>query len=151
MTEIKLPKTVVGRSKRLGRGYGSGKGGHTSSRGQKGQKSRGSLGILFEGLKVRKSLLHRLPFHRGKTKFAARPKPLVIPVDVLNLFNNGDKVNVDSLIAKGIVRASEARSYGVKILGGSALSKKVIVELELSSSARKAIESAGGTVNQGKK
>ena len=41
--------------KRLGRGYGSGVGGHTSNRGQKGQKSRTDLHILFEGLKVKKS------------------------------------------------------------------------------------------------
>ena len=38
-----LPKTSARRAKRLGHGYGSGKGGHTSSRGQKGQLSRGSV------------------------------------------------------------------------------------------------------------
>ena len=37
-----LPKITKPKNKRLGRGYGSGKGGHTSSRGQKGQNSRGS-------------------------------------------------------------------------------------------------------------
>ncbi len=54
--------------KRLGRGYGSGKGGHTSGRGQKGQKSRGRIHPLFEGQKTKKSLIQRLPLLRGKGK-----------------------------------------------------------------------------------
>lgn len=61
--------------KRLGRGYGSGKGGHTSSRGQKGQKSRTDVHILFEGLKVKKSTIKKFPLLRGKGKFLAKPKP----------------------------------------------------------------------------
>lgn len=70
--EIRLPKVVTKRKKILGRGIGSGKGGHTSSRGQKGQKSRGGVHILFEGMKTKKSLIKRLPLMRGKGKF--KPK-----------------------------------------------------------------------------
>jgi large subunit ribosomal protein L15 len=66
---IRLPKVVQKSKKRVGRGIGSGKGGHTSGRGQKGQKSRGKIGILFEGMKMKKSLLKRLPKMRGKGKF----------------------------------------------------------------------------------
>lgn len=62
-------------TKRLGRGYGSGKGGHTSGRGQKGQKSRTKIHILFEGLKVKKSTLKKFPLLRGKGKFLAKAKP----------------------------------------------------------------------------
>lgn len=69
---IKLPKIKTKSKKRLGRGIGSGKGGHTSSRGQKGQKSRGSINILFEGMKMKKSLIKRLPLQRGKGKFKSR-------------------------------------------------------------------------------
>jgi len=64
-----LPKVVERSKKRRGRGIGSGKGGHTSGRGEKGQKSRGSIGVLFEGMKMKKSLLKRLPLMRGKGKF----------------------------------------------------------------------------------
>ena len=67
-----LPKVVGKRKKRVGRGYGSGKGGHTTGRGQKGQKARGSKHVLFEGLKVKKSMLKRVPLMRGKGKF--KPK-----------------------------------------------------------------------------
>jgi ribosomal protein L15 len=61
-------------AKRLGRGYGSGKGGHTSSRGQKGQKTRATIHILFEGLKVKKSTIKKFPLLRGKGKFRAKPR-----------------------------------------------------------------------------
>lgn len=68
----RLPKVTTRKAKRLGRGIGSGKGGHTSSRGQKGQKSRGGINVLFEGMKMKKSLLKRLPKARGKGKFHAK-------------------------------------------------------------------------------
>ncbi len=71
---ITLPKVIKKSKKRVGRGMGSGKGSHTSGRGQKGQKSRGDLHILFEGLKVKKSFLKRLPLKRGKAKFNSRLK-----------------------------------------------------------------------------
>lgn len=66
---INLPKVVHKSKKRVGRGMGSGKGSHTSGRGQKGQKSRGKISVLFEGMKMKKSLLKRLPLVRGKGKF----------------------------------------------------------------------------------
>jgi ribosomal protein L15 len=69
---MNLLKTVAKSKKRFGRGMGSGKGSHTSSRGQKGQKSRGSIGVLFEGMKVKKSFFKRLPLNRGKGKFHAK-------------------------------------------------------------------------------
>lgn len=68
MNRIRLPKIKQRSQKRLGRGYGSGKGGHTSSRGQKGQKSRTKVNVLFEGIKVKKSLIKKLPFQRGRGK-----------------------------------------------------------------------------------
>ena len=61
--------------KRLGRGYGSGKGGHTSSRGQKGQKSRTDVHVLFEGLKV-KNLLLKISTFKRKRKVLAKPKSI---------------------------------------------------------------------------
>ena len=71
---ITLPKVKQKTKKRVGRGHGSGKGAHTSGRGQKGQKSRGGVHIIFEGLKVKKSLIKRLPFKRGKGKFKTKLK-----------------------------------------------------------------------------
>jgi large subunit ribosomal protein L15 len=66
---IRLPKVIAKSKKRVGRGMGSGKGSHTVGRGQKGQKTRRKIGVLFEGVKMKKSLLKRLPLMRGKGKF----------------------------------------------------------------------------------
>jgi len=134
-----LPKMVAKRKKRLGRGYGSGRGGHTVGRGQKGQKARGKIGVLFEGMKVKKSLLKRLPFQKGKGKFKAGKKPLIINLEVLNLLPANSKVNLETLIKAGIVEAGEAREFGVKILGGGKLNKKLTIELPMSKSAVKKI------------
>lgn len=67
-----LLRIVSKGKKRVGRGLGSGKGGHTVGRGQKGQKTRGKISPLFEGTKVKKSLIKRLPLLRGKGKL--KPK-----------------------------------------------------------------------------
>lgn len=69
-----LPKTTSRKRKRLGRGYGSGKGGHTVGRGAKGHKARGKVGLLFAGTKTKKSLLKGLPLQRGKGKLKAKKK-----------------------------------------------------------------------------
>lgn len=122
--------------KRLGRGYGSGKGGHTSGRGQKGQKSRGSVGIMFEGLKVKKSLLHRLPMQRGKSKFKAQPKPVTVKLEQLNALKDGESINIDTLVAAKIVDARQAHARGVKILGGGKLEKNLKLELPASKSVQ---------------
>lgn len=143
---MRLPKVQKNSQKRKGQGYGSGKGGHTSSRGQKGQKSRGSVHILFEGLKVKKSFLKRLPFKRGKGKLLAHGKPMVINLEVLNVLPDGATIDVTSLIKHSIVRKADAEKYGVKILGGGLIFKKFTVKLPVSKSAEEKITKAGGSV-----
>lgn len=146
MTTDSLPKTVKRRNKRVGRGIGSGKGGHTSGRGQKGQKSRGNIHILFEGVKVKKSLIKRLPLRRGKNKFFATGKPLIVKLSLLNLFASGDEVTLESLIKKNIVVEEDAKAFGVKILGNGELSKKLTLKVPVSKSAAKKVEKAGGKI-----
>ncbi|SRR5260221_714801 len=135
---MELLKIVKPRNKRKGHGGGSGKGFHTSSRGQKGQKSRGHVHILFEGFKVKKSLLRRLPMQRGMGKFKPRGvKEIVINLEALNILPANTKVNIDSLVKAGLVNESDAKKYGVKILGTGKLTKKLIIELPMSKSAAK--------------
>ncbi len=141
-----LPKVVGKRAKRVGRGYGSGKGGHTTGRGQKGQKSRGGVSILFEGMKVKKSLIKRLPFRRGKDKQKASAKPVIIKLGALELLPSGSTVNIDLLIKQGIVNASDAKAFGVKILGDGKVSKKLNIGVPISKNAAKTIEQAGGKI-----
>ena len=58
-----LFKVVRGAKKRVGRGYGSGKGGHTTGRGAKGQKARGKVKPTFEGGQL--PLVRRIPKKGG--------------------------------------------------------------------------------------
>lgn len=140
-----LPK-IVKKSKRLGRGYGSGRGGHTVGRGSKGQKARGKIGILFEGVKVKKSLLRRLPLSRGKGKQKSARKPLIVNLEYLNLLPKDSKVDRDLLIERGIVGKDQNFDFGVKILGKGTLSVPLTILLPISKSAAAKVEAAGGKI-----
>ena len=141
-----LPKVKTKSKKRVGRGYGSGKGGHTVGRGSKGQKSRSSVHVLFEGMKTKKSLLRRLPLKRGKDKFKSGGGPIVVNLTYLNVMRDGSKVDVESLAKAGVIKLSEGKLYGVKILGGGEINKKLSVALPVSSSAARKIENSGGKI-----
>ena len=145
-----LPKIITKKKKRRGRGYGSGRGGHTSGRGMKGQKSRSKIHILFEGVKVKKSFIKRLPLKRGKNKFKARAKPLVVKLGYLDVLPAGSKVNIDTLVKSGVVNKRSADKYGIKILGNGKVVKKYTVEAPISKSAAKKIVKAGGKIMDGR-
>lgn len=143
------PRVIENRRKRLGRGYGSGKGGHTVGKGQKGQKTRKRLGILFEGVKIKKSLIKRLPFLRGKSRFTGGSKPVVVSVAALNSLPAGSKVDLELLIDKKIVDAKKAKTGGVKILGNGKIEKKLTVSVPISRQAAQSVTDAGGKVSSG--
>ena len=125
---------------RRGRGHGSGNG-KTAGKGHKGQKARsGATRPGFEGGQM--PLYRRLPkrgFNNRNTKDI-----VAINVSVLNRFEDGAEVTVESLLASGAIsRAGD----GVKILGNGELSKKLTVKVDAVSEGAKAkIEAAGGTV-----
>ena len=129
------------RRKRLGRGPGSGRGGHTSTRGQKGQGSRSGSSTRpgFEGGQLPHA--RRLPKRGFNNK---RFGTVYIPVNVesLNQFDDGVTVDETSLRAAGLVNG---RGSGVKILGQGELEKKLTVKANaFSASAKAAIEGKGG-------
>lgn len=138
---MKLPKVTETRKKRVGRGVGSGKGSHTSGRGQKGQKSNTDLYILFEGMKMKKSFLKRLPLMRGKGKFGSKAKPETVSLNKLESLPTGSKITVELLIKNDLVDAKLAKANGVKILGGKT-TKKFIFEVPTSKSVTKVGEKA---------
>ncbi len=141
----KLPKITIEKKKRLGRGYGSGKGGHTVGRGSKGQKSRSKVPIIFEGTKIKKSLLKRIPLQRGKGKLKPTGKgPLVINIKYLNVFKKDELVDLKSLVKKGMVDKNLAKELGIKILGDGELEVALKIALPCSKAALKKIEKAGG-------
>lgn len=142
-----LAKTTQKSKKRIGRGPGSGRGGHTVGHGQKGQKSRGKIFLLFEGSKLRKTLIKRLPLLRGKGKFKSRqPSKLIVNLKYLNLFKKDEVVNINSLAEKGIIKLEDGKKLGVKILGEGRLLVPLTIQLPVSGGAKKKIEEAGGKV-----
>ncbi len=140
-------KIKTNSKKRLGRGYGSGKGGHTVGRGQKGQKVRGKIGVLFEGMKVKKSLFKRTPFLRGKGKNnPVSDKPLLVRLSSLDILKDGTVVDRDWFVKEGWFKKDEVAKKGVKIVYDKDIKKKLIVKIPTTKSAKKSIESVGGKV-----
>lgn len=135
-------KTTTIKNKRLGHGYGSGKGGHTSSRGQKGQKSRNHVRLSFTGSSW--VWFKRLPFMRGKSRFNALKKTAVISLDMLNKFKAGDKVDNASLYAMGIIGKQDVVTTRTRIVGTGTISKKLVIMIPASKTAQAAIIKAGG-------
>ena len=129
--------------KRIARGQGSGKGG-TATRGHKGQKSRSGYSRKrnFEGGQM--PLQMRLP-KRG-FKNPNRVEYVAINLDRLEAVSEKHKINainLESLVEAGIVRKNDR----VKVLGKGELKTKLEVKVHAcSESAKKAIESAGGSV-----
>lgn len=137
-------KNRKGKDKRLGRGMGSGVGGHTVGRGMKGQKSRSGHKsmVLFEG--------GNLPFYKKTPKyrgFKKSDKVIYQAVNVSDLeknFKSGDEITIETLRSKNLIRKKQDN---VKILGYGDLTKKFVVKgLKVSEPARKIIKNAGGKV-----
>lgn len=137
--------------KRVGRGPGSGVG-KRAGRGQKGAGSRSgnSQRFSFEG--------GQMPYFRRLPKMGFTNANFRVAYWTINLsdlltadqFKKGGKVDPESLLAAGLVRDD---SREIKVLGGLEEGQKVSVKFDITvnrmtASARKAIEDAGGTVNE---
>ena len=146
MTLHTLPKVSARSRKRQGRGYGSGKGGHTSGRGQKGQRSRRTIPWSFEGGAL--SLSHRLPFWRGKGRLnPLKLKNLVLNIGQFERLGDGTVIDRELLIKEHFVSDKAFTRQSVKVLGRGKLTKKLtVVGLRVSLPAKAKIEKAGGTV-----
>jgi len=143
LSNLKPAKGSIKRSKRLGRGQGSGKGG-TSTRGHKGAKSRSgySKKIGFEGGQM--PLQRRVPKYGFKNINRKEYKSINIGVlDALAGKIKLDKIDIQVLINAGLV----SKNAQVKILGKGTLEKKLEVHAHaFSKSAVAAIEAKNGTV-----
>lgn len=145
MKTHELPKITKRKKKRVGRGYGSGKGGHTSTRGTKGQKARGKLKNWFEGGQL--ALVRRLPKTRGKGRFKPlKSTPVIVNLKDLFKFKKNSVVTEELLAELGIVNLKEVTKYGVKILGEGKISIPLTIKIPTSKSTQKKIEKAGGKV-----
>lgn len=138
-----LPSITQASSPRVGRGYGSGRGGHTVGRGTKGQRSRagGQVPLWFEGGQL--PLIKRLPMWRGKGRL--KPTSEIWTVRLGQLANlEAELVTLDSLQLAGLV---PKRARRVKLIAGGALNRAIKIRgIMVSQGARASIERVGGSV-----
>jgi len=143
LSNLKPAKGSVKKSKRLGRGQGSGKGG-TSTRGHKGAKSRSGYKkkIGFEGGQM--PLQRRVPKFGFKNINRIEYKGLNIgTLQALAEKNNLDKIDPEVLIKAGLV----SKKALIKILGKGTLDRKLEVHAHaFSKTAAEAIKAQKGTV-----
>lgn len=128
------------KKKRVGRGEASGWG-KTSGRGHKGQKSRSGGGVKpgFEGGQM--PLQRRLP-KRGFTNIFKTEYVVVNISSLAERFAAGDTVDVDSLVAKRLIKSGRKP---VKVLGDGAIDIALTVKAShFSKTAASKIEAAGG-------
>ena len=129
--------------KRVGRG---GKKDTYSGHGVKGQKSRAGKKLK----PIIRELIKRYPKLRGyRQKLKIKNKKLkIMNLDILEKkFNAGEKVTPEILLEKKIIRKIKGRMPQVKILGKGEITKTLTVDgCQLSKSAKKKIEKAGGII-----
>lgn len=139
----KLTKITTKSQKRIGRGYGSGKGGHTSTRGTKGYKSRqgSKVPVWFEGGQL--PLIKRLPMLRGKGRLnVVRPTAQVSLAEIEKM--KADVITLDALKLEKVI---DARFKKAKIIASGEITRKVTVQgVPVSKAAKSMIEKNGGSI-----
>ena len=137
--------SVKAKSKRIGRGQGSGKGG-TATRGHKGAKSRSgySKKLGFEGGQM--PLQRRIPKFGFKNINRKEYKP--VNINTLQELVDAKKIKkgiigFEDMISNNLIKKNDL----VKILGDGEISSPVKVEAhKFSETSKKAIEKAGGEI-----
>ncbi len=129
--------------RRVGRG---GKKGTYSGRGNKGQSSRAGRKMV----PIIRELIKKYPKLRGYRSLIADDFSAVINLDILEKTSKvGEIINPENLLKKGLISRIKGRTPQVKILGVGKLTKELVVEnCRTSESAKKAIEKAGGRINE---
>jgi large subunit ribosomal protein L15 len=138
-----LTALVQPKQKRVGRGYGSGRGGHTSGRGTKGTRARksGEAPLWFEGGAL--PMVKRMPMIRGKARFNVVRPTAEVTLDALQRMS-AKTITLETLKVEKVIHARFSRA---KIIATGSLKRAVQLEgLSVSATAKKMIEKAGGSV-----
>lgn len=147
LSNLKPAEGATHADRRKGRGVGSGTGGHSSTKGTKGQKSRSGshkLPLWFEG--------GQMPLHRRLPKFGFnspfRKENHIVNVGRLaqmirdGRLDAGEELTPEVLAEAGAVRKPER----VKVLGEGEIDEALDVSAHaFSASAKEKIEAAGGS------
>jgi large subunit ribosomal protein L15 len=134
------------KSKRLGRGIGSGKG-KTSGKGVKGQKAREGVALNgFEGGQL--PIYRRLPKRGFHNHFRKTYAP--VNLEALDAAINSGKIDPSQPVTEITLYAAGLASNdkdGVRLLGEGKISRAITITVSgASATARAAVEQAGGSV-----
>ena len=147
LNEIRDNPGAHHRSKRLGRGIGSGKG-KTSGKGVKGQKAREGVSLNgFEGGQL--PIYRRLPKRGFNNIFRKEYAPVnvgaVEAAVAAGKLDAAAPITEEHLRAAGLVRG--AKMAGVRLLANGEITRAVTITVSgASATAIAAVEKAGGTV-----
>ena len=140
--ELRPADGYTSKTKRLGRGIGSGLG-KTSGKGHKGQNARSGGGVRpgFEGGQM--PLIRQLPKIGFTNNF--RKVYTTINVGELEVLEAGTTVTAELLKSKGLI--AKVEPYGLKVLGNGTLTKSLNVQAaKFTDGAAKKIAAVGGTI-----
>ncbi len=141
LNDLRVPRGANRKTKRVGRGPGSGHG-KTSTRGHKGQKARSGPGISpwFEGGQM--PLQRRVP-KRGFTNIF-RKEYQVVNLEDLDGFAEGSTVDAQALAAAGLIKHVAGP---IKLLARGSVAKALQIRVsKASKAATEAVTAAGGSV-----
>lgn len=146
LSNLKAPEPNKKKAKRIGRGQGSGRGGHTVGRGHNGQRSRSGFKekFWFEGGQM--PLQRRVPkWGFNNSKF--RTEYVAVNTGTIQFFIEHDKlsekITLSDLREAGLVGKNDL----VKLLGDGEIEASIDIEVHnASKSAQKKVEEAGGSI-----
>ncbi len=139
LEDLKPAQGATKKTKRVGRGFGSGHG-KTSTKGHKGQKAR-SGGVKPAGFEGGQMPLQRRIPKRGFTNIF-RKEYAVVNLGDLEKMAGSDPITPEVLKQKGLIKDLKA---GVKVLGSGEVKVKLTVRAhKFSKSALDKIQAAGG-------
>lgn len=147
LNEIKVDRLKLKKSKRIGRGIGSGKG-KTGGRGIKGQKSR--TGVSINGFEGGQMPLHmRMPKHGFKNRF--KKKYIILQTSKINELIKSKKLSTSKKIGikdlENNYQSLKSNYSGFKILLSEKLDSSINIQAhKASKSAVKEFARSGGSI-----
>jgi|SRR5690625_2434950 len=146
LSNLKAPEPNKKNAKRIGRGQGTGRGGHTVGKGHNGQRARSGFKerFWFEGGQM--PLQRRIPKWGFKNRF--RKEYVAVNVGTVDLFLEAGKLSDTSISLEDLVNAGLAgKNDLVKLLGDGDIEASIEIEVhKASKSAKKKVEDAGGNI-----
>ena len=145
LSNLNAPEPNKKKAKRIGRGQGSGRGGHTVGKGHNGQRSRSGFKerFWFEGGQM--PLVRRVPKWGFNNNFST--EYVAVNTGTIQLFIEHEKldetITLDDLRNAGLAGKNDL----IKLLGDGEIEASIDIEVhDASESAQKKVEDAGGTI-----